>query len=75
MHDSKNSMCSVGGLDYGTVRAGAFMGLQLMSNLEDSLTRQSSFQEAGRTRQDDVENGDSHQAIGAGPATPLTIWV
>ena len=41
------------------------MGLQLMSNQEESLSRQSSFREAARTRPEIVENGNSHQAIGA----------
>lgn len=70
-YDIMALLCSVGGLDYGTVRAGAFMGLQLISNLEDSLSRQSSFREAARAGLGGAENGDSHQAVGAVSAVQL----
>jgi len=56
--------CSVGGLDYGTVRTGAFMGLQLLSNAEESLSRQSSYRVPAWPSHDGLENGDSHHAIG-----------
>ncbi len=58
-------ICSVGGLDYGTVRAGAFMGLQMLSNLEDSLLRQSSCGSVtAKANQSSLENGIAHHAIG-----------
>ena len=58
-------MCSVGGLDYGTVRAGAFMGLQMLSNLEDSLSRQSSYSPmAAKISRSALESGSAHHAIG-----------
>ena len=34
--------CSVGGLDYGTVRTAAFMGLRLLSEAADTLQRRGS---------------------------------
>lgn len=73
MYETVTYMCSVGGLDYGTVRAGAFMGLQLMSNLEDGLSRQSSFREAARPCRESMENGNSNQALGAAPPTAWLI--
>ena len=59
------SCCSVGGLDYGTVRAGAFMGLQMLSSLEDTLSRQSSYTGASRLDRSALGNGCAQQnAIG-----------
>ena len=46
-------LCSVGGLDYSTVRTAAFMGLRLLSEAADTLQRQGSHrlppQQAPRT--------------------------
>lgn len=59
------SCCSVGGLDYGTVRAGTFMGLQMLSSLEDTLSRQSSYTGASKLDRSALANGlTQHQAIG-----------
>ena len=67
-------MCSVGGLDYGTVRAGAFMGLQMLSNLEDSLSRQNSYSPmAAKIGHSALENGNAHHAIGTHCLLTLTI--
>lgn len=64
MYSSVLPTCSVGGLDYSTVRTGAFMGLQLLSNLEDTLSRQSSWRGPVKADHGADENGNAHCAIG-----------
>ena len=65
----------MGGLDYGTVRAGAFMGLQMLSNLQDSLSRQSSYSPmAAKIGCSALENGNAHHAIGLHCVLTLTSY-
>lgn len=55
---------SVGGLDYGTVRAGAFMGLRMLSSLASELQRQGSYQSPSKTRPKAATNGVHCSPIG-----------
>lgn len=66
--------CSVGGLDYGTVRAGAFMGLRMLSTLADTLERQRSYDSPSKARHTTASsNGVQCSPLGAplqtGPET------
>ena len=57
--------CSVGGLDYGTVRAGAFMGLRILSSLADQLQRQGSYTSPSKPRASNaLANGPNCSPIG-----------
>ncbi|BDA43718.1 probable galactokinase at C-terminar half [Coccomyxa sp. Obi] len=57
---------SVGGLDYGTVRAGAFMGLHMLSGLASDLQRQGSYHSPSKTRSKASTNGVHCSPIGGG---------
>lgn len=68
--------CSVGGLDYGTVRAGAFMGLRMLSEVADARHRPGSHRSsaAAKPHSPGLANGGVHPQpppIGARPYTFL----
>jgi hypothetical protein len=61
---------SVGGLDYSTVRTGAFMGLRMLSSLAAQLQRQDSGRRGISSRPPDMQpplptNGLKDPPIGA----------
>lgn len=55
----------MGGLDYGTVRTGAFMGLRMLSGLADQLQRQGSYTSPSKPRASTtLTNGPGCSPIG-----------
>ena len=67
--------CSVGGLDYGTVRTGAFMGLRLLSETADALQRLGSYRGPVKPHKPGLANGQAQQQEQPAPigALPLTV--